>query len=71
MLHETAVSWIRYRETKTRPKEPWNETVADFGSRLKAICQDINDTLEVDDLCRSLPKRLRDLKDREGDRLDH
>ena len=70
LLHETAVSWIRYREGKTRPKEPWHESVADFGVRLKAICQDINDTLEVDDLCRAFPKRLHKLKDREGDRLD-
>ena len=34
LLHETTVSWIRYRVGKTRPKEPWNESVADFGSRL-------------------------------------
>ena len=70
LLHETAVAWIRYREGKTRPKEPWNESVAQFGTRLKAICQDINDNLEVDNLCRGFPKRLQRLKDREGDRLD-
>ena len=71
LLHETAVSWIRYREGKTRPKEPWHESAADFAIKMKAICQDINDTLEVADLCRSFPKRLQELKDREGDRLHH
>ena len=71
LLHETAVAWIRRREGKVRPKEAWNESVAAFGARMKAICQDINDTCEVADLCKKFPKRLQDLKEREGDRLDH
>ena len=71
LLHETTVSWIRYREATTRPKEPWQESVADFGSRLKAICHDINNTLKVDELCHAVPKRLQELKDAEGDRIDH
>ena len=41
----------------------------DVGQRLRAICQDINDNLEVDDLCRRFPKRLQALVDAKGERL--
>lgn len=71
LLHETTVSWIRERERKTRPKEPWKESVADFGVRMKAICADINNTCKVEGLCRGVPKRLQEMKDAEGDRIDH
>ena len=71
LLHETTVSWIRHRESTTRPKEPWTESVADFGARLKAICADINSTCKVDQLCRDVPKRLQEMKDAEGDRINH
>ena len=69
LLHETAVAWIRYREKKSIPKVPWEATPAELGQRLRAICQDTNDNLEVDDLCRRFPKRLQELVDAEGDRL--
>ena len=69
MLHETAVSWIRYRENKSRVQRPWEETVAEFTSRFKGIAQDINDNLDVDSLCRALPKRVQLLVDAEGDRI--
>ena len=69
LLHETAVAWIRHREKKTKPKVPWEETPAEVGQRLRAICQDINDNLEVDDLCRRFPKRLQALVDAKGERL--
>ena len=69
LLHETAVAWIRYREKKSKPKVPWEETPAEVGQRLRAICQDINDNLEVDDLCRRFPKRLQALVDAKGERL--
>ena len=42
MLHETAVAWIRHQEEQTRPKEPWLESVDDYGSRLKGIAQNIS-----------------------------
>ena len=71
LLHETTVSWIRHRESTTRPKEPWTESVADFGARMKAICADINSTCKVDQLCRDVPKRLQEMKDAEGDRINH
>ncbi len=71
LLHETAVSWTRYREGKNRMQRPWEETMAQFGSRLKGIVQDINDSLDVDGLCRALPKRVQGVIDAEGDRLKH
>ena len=69
MLHETAVSWIRYRETQTRPRQPWLEQVSEFSTRMRGICQDINDNLDVEGLCWALPKRLQKLKDSKGDRI--
>jgi len=71
LLHETAVAWVRRRETRTRTTTPWTETVEEFGVRLRDICQDINDTLDVEGLCRQLPRRAQELRDREGDRLSY
>ena len=71
LLHETAVSWMRYREGKNRMQRPWEETTAQFGSRLKGIVQDINDSLDVDGLCHALPKRAQGVIDAQGDRLKH
>ena len=48
---------------------PWEETVEAYTSRLKGIVQDINDNLNVDNLCRSLPARIEMLLDAEGDRI--
>ena len=69
MLHETAVSWIRYQEEQTRPKEPWLESVTSYTSRMKGIAQDINSRLNVDGLCRDFPKRVAKVKEAEGDRI--
>ena len=71
MLHETAVSWIRRREALNRMSKPWEETPEQFASRLKGIAQDINETLNVEGLCRAFPQRLRKLVDRDGDRISH
>ena len=71
MLHETAVSWIRYRENSTRPSCAWQETPAQLGIRLREICRDINENLEVERLCRALPRRLDKLIQAKGDRIDH
>ena len=69
LLHETAVAWVRHREKTVRPVRPWEETPAQFATRLRGIFQDINDNLNVEGLCRSLPKRLQALVDAEGDRI--
>ena len=71
LLHETAVSWIRYREARNRMPKPWEETEEQFACRLRGIVQDINDTLNVDGLCRALPARIAKLIEREGGRINH
>ena len=38
---------------------------------LPAIVQEINDTLDVEGLCRAFPKRLQKLVDAKGDRIQH
>jgi len=55
--------------SQQEPAEPWSESPEDFGVRLRSICQDINNSCNVEGLCRQLPQRLADLADREGDRL--
>ena len=69
MLHETTVSWIRYQEEQTRPKEPWLESVAEYSSRMQRIAKDINSRLKVDELCRAFPKRVAEVVEAESDRI--
>ena len=69
MLHETSVAWIRHREALTVPAQPWTETVAEYRTRLKGICEHINDNHDVDGLCREFPQRLQMLVDAKGDRI--
>ena len=71
MLHETAVSWIRRREALNRMTKPWEETPEQFAARLKGIAQEINDTLNVEGLCRAFKQRVQKLVDRDGDRISH
>ena len=71
LLHETAVSWIRRRESSSRPQIPWQETPADLGVRLRRICQEINEKLDVEGLCKGWPKRVQEVVDAEGDRIKH
>jgi hypothetical protein len=47
------------------------ETHCLFANRLKGIAQDINETLNVEGLCRAFPQRLRKLVERDGDRISH
>ena len=70
MPHETVVSCIRRRETITHKRQPWTETVEEFSARLRAICDHINSNLDVEGLCRGLPKRLEMLIDSDGDRIN-
>ena len=71
MLHETAVSWIRRREALNRMTKPWEETPEQFATRLKSVVQEINDTLNVEGLCRAFKQRVQKLVDREGDRISY
>ena len=69
MLHETAVGWIRKLMDEKTPAKPWEETREQFRSRMQAVVRHINAKYEVDNLCRELPDRLKDLKNRQGDKL--
>ena len=69
-MHETAVAWIRRRETRSRPAVPWSESPAELGTRLQTICQDINNNCDVDALCRRFPQRVQMVVDAEGDRIN-
>ena len=71
LLHETAVAWVRLRETVTQPRQLWKETLAEYGRRLRGIAQCINANYSAEELCKELPARLRDLVDNEGVRLAH
>ena len=71
MLHETAVSWIRVRLARTVPRKAWEKTRDAFITRLKDVVREVNETCDVDGLCRALPKRIAELVDAEGDRLSH
>jgi hypothetical protein len=71
LLHETAVAWIRWRLTKTLPRECWLETPAEYETRIKQVVQDINANCDVQGLCNNLPQRLRDVIAAEGGRLSY
>ena len=51
------------------PRQPWTETVTEFRSRLKGICEHINANHDVEGLCRGFPGRLQKLIDAQGDRI--
>ena len=69
LLHETAVAWIRDKERKTLPREPWRETSEQFSRRLKDIVAKINSTFDVGGLCQQLPRRVEQLYSKEGGKL--
>ena len=69
MLQETAVSWIQLRSGCSVPKKAWEENREAFTARLKKICEDIKETLDVEGLCRDLLPRIEKLVARKGDRL--
>ena len=56
-------------DRSTLPKRCWEEAPEAYRARLKACAAHINGTCDVEGLCRELPSRVRDLADREGDRL--
>ena len=56
-------------DRSTLPKRCWEEAPEAYRARLKACAAHINGTCDVEGLCRELPSRVKDLADREGDRL--
>ena len=69
--HETSVSWVRHRLTRTLPSEPWEETEEEFGARLKEAAGWVNQNHDVEGLCKEMPQRMHDLVYKtKGQRLD-
>ena len=71
LLHETAVSWMRTRLGRTTPTKCWEETREQYGRRLKRCCDEVNKDCDVEGLCNGLPKRMRLLQEKDGDRLKY
>ena len=69
LLHETAVSWLRHRLSRSTPPKCWQESREEYGRRLKRCCEEVNQECDVEGLCKGLPKRMKLLQDKEGDRL--
>ena len=69
MLHETAVAWIRYRLGRSVPRKAWEESREAFTARLKEVCEDINENLDVEGLCRDFLARITKLVACTGGRL--
>ena len=69
MLHETAVAWVRRRLERCLPAEPWKETRADFGSRLRKVCREINQEYDVPGLTHQFLARLKAVSEAKGGRI--
>ena len=70
LLHETAISWLRRQEEKSRPVKPWEETPAELDKRLQRAAGHISRTYDVRGLCMEFPRRLHMLvENTKGDRL--
>jgi len=69
LLHETAVSWLRYLMGQTTPAAPWTESREAYYTRLRAQCQKVNEKYDVDALCREFPSRLRDVVAKKGEKI--
>ena len=73
LLHETAVSWIRkyLKQHPVKLVKSVEENKRQVESVLEDACDHINTHYEVDDLCHSLPDRLKELVEAKGERLKH
>ena len=55
---------------KENSMQAWTETLGEYRARLKNCAAYINDNYDVEGLRRGLPKRLRTLGERRGDRIN-
>ena len=69
LLHETAVSWVKYRLARTLPAKAWEESVDQFGTRLRSIANDINAQMNVEGLCKEFPARVEAVLEQGGDNI--
>ena len=71
LLHETAISWIRYRlgQSATDVRQRWLESPREFAVRMAKDVAYVNRVYDVAGLAREFPRRLKDLVEASGDRL--
>ena len=70
LLHETAVALFRKHLRKERPvRMPWEETPEEWTERAAKVARNVNGSVNLDSLCKSFPRRLRALVEKQGDRL--
>ena len=60
---------MRRREAVAQKRQPWVETVEEFGARLREICDHSNTHFDVEGLCEGLPSRVQKAIDADGDRI--
>ena len=58
-----------HRLSRSTPAKCWQESREEYGRRLKRCCEEVNKECNVEGLCKGLPKRMKLLQDRDGDRL--
>ena len=63
------MAWTRYQLQITTPSKPWEETYAQFGTRLKNVCRTMNAEYKVDELCRDFLPRIKLLIECGGDSI--
>ena len=73
LLHETAVAWVRkfLKQHPVNIVENMDRNIKSLEEKLGEAVDHINTYYEVEDLCRSFPRRLQELKDAEGARLKY
>ena len=70
LLHETAVSWVRGKLLRLKPRAlPWEETEARWSKRMQTAVQLVNAEYDAQGLCRAFPERLRKCVAAGGGRL--
>jgi len=68
LLHEAAISWVKLRESKTKPQRPWEESREAFTVRMRGIAQEVNAHCDVEGLCKGFVKRLKQVVELKGGR---
>lgn len=60
---------LRHKLSRSTPRKCWQESREEYGRRLKRCCEEVNKECDVEGLCKGLPKRMKLLEDKGGDRL--
>ncbi len=68
LLHETAILWVKLRESKTKPQRPWEESREAFTVRMRGIAQEVNAHCDVEGFCKGFVKRLKQVVELKGGR---